>query len=86
MSNVSKSMNREWFTILGDDINNYMYAVYITTNAQRIHPDAAHAISKYSLETSIFEELGFEFINFACNCAINTLRLIGYLTGFSICI
>ena len=37
-----------------------------------------------SLETSTFEELGSEFINFACNCVINTLRLIVYLTGFSI--
>ena len=37
-----------------------------------------------SLETSAFEELGFEFINFACNRVINTLRLIVYLTGFSI--
>ena len=38
----------------------------------------------YSLETSTFEKLGSEFINFACNCVINTLRLIVYLTGFSI--
>ena len=40
--------------------------------------------SIHSLETSTFEELGSEFINFACNCVINTLRLIVYLTGFSI--
>ena len=32
--------------------------------------------SLYSLETSTFEELRSEFINFACNCVINTLRLI----------
>ena len=38
----------------------------------------------FNLETSTFEELGSEFINFACNCVINTLRLIVYLTGFSI--
>ena len=31
-----------------------------------------------SLETSTFEELGSEFIYFACNCVINTLRLIVY--------
>ena len=37
-----------------------------------------------SLETSAFEELGSEFINFASNCVINTLRLIVYLTGLSI--
>ena len=42
--------------------------------------------SNYSLETSAFEELGSEFINFASNCVINTLRLIVYLTGLSICI
>ena len=36
------------------------------------------------LETSAFEELGSEFINFASNCIINTLRLIVYLTGLSI--
>ena len=41
-------------------------------------------IAFFSLETSAFEELGSEFINFACNCIINTLRLIVYLTGFSI--
>ena len=40
--------------------------------------------SLYSLETSAFEELRSEFINLACNCVINTLRLIVYLTGFSI--
>ena len=34
--------------------------------------------SLYSLETSAFEELGSEFINFASNCVINTLRLIVY--------
>ena len=38
----------------------------------------------FTLTTSAFEELGLEFINFACNCVINTLRLIVYLTGFSI--
>ena len=38
----------------------------------------------YTLETSAFEELGSEFINFACNCVINTLRLFVYLTGFNI--
>ena len=38
----------------------------------------------YSLETSAFEELGSEFINFASNCVINTLRLFVYLTGLSI--
>ena len=37
-----------------------------------------------SLETSTFEELRSELINFACNCVINALRLIVYLTGFSI--
>ena len=37
-----------------------------------------------SLETGAFEELRSEFINFACICVINTLRLIVYLTGFSI--
>ena len=37
-----------------------------------------------SLETSAFEELGSELINFASNCVINTLRLIVYLTGLSI--
>ena len=37
-----------------------------------------------SLETSAFEELGSELINFACNCVINTLRLIVYLTVLSI--
>ena len=37
-----------------------------------------------SLETSAFEELGSEFINFASNCVINTLRLIVYLTELSI--
>ena len=36
------------------------------------------------LETCAFEELGSEFINFASNCVINTLRLIVYLTGLSI--
>ena len=41
-------------------------------------------IHQYSLETSAFEELGSEFINFASNCVINTLRLIVYLTGLSI--
>ena len=44
----------------------------------------ARTINLFSLETSTFEELGSEFINFACNCVINTLRLIVYLTGFSI--
>ena len=34
--------------------------------------------------TSAFEELGSDFINFASNCVINTLRLIVYLTGLSI--
>ena len=38
----------------------------------------------YSQETSAFEELGSEFINFASNFVINTLRLIVYLTGLSI--
>ena len=38
----------------------------------------------FSLETSAFEELGSEFINFASNCVINTLRLIVYFTGLSI--
>ena len=38
----------------------------------------------FSLETSASGELGSEFINFASNCVINTLRLIVYLTGLSI--
>ena len=37
-----------------------------------------------SLETCAFEELGSEFINFASNCVINTLRLFVYLTGLRI--
>ena len=53
------------------DIESHLYAVVGTT-------------SLCSLETSTFEELGSEFINFACNCVINTLRLIVYLTVFSI--
>ena len=40
--------------------------------------------SNYTLGTSAFEEIRSEFINFTCNCVINTLRLIVYLTGFSI--
>ena len=50
--------------------------------------EAAVLVQKHmkviSLETSAFEELGLEFINFPCNCVINTLKLIVYLTGFSI--
>ena len=42
------------------------------------------SIIRNSLETTAFEELGSEFINFASNCYINTLRLIVYLTGLSI--
>ena len=41
-------------------------------------------VEHFTLETSAFGELGSEFINFACNCVINTLRLIVCLTGFSI--
>ena len=46
--------------------------------------DKRNIIILHNLETSTFEELGSEFINFACNCVIITLRLIVYLTGFSI--
>ena len=41
-------------------------------------------LSLSSQETSAFEELGSEFINFVSNCVINTLRLIVHLTGLSL--
>ena len=37
-----------------------------------------------TLGTSAYEKLRSEFIKFSCNCVIDTLRLIVYLTGFSI--
>ena len=64
----------------------YMACVY-TTNT---HVENWNNYNKLTckldntLETSAFEELGLEFINFPCNCVINTLKLVVYLTGFSI--
>ena len=69
----------------------YMYHVYMTgsydlVNFPFLDGDVPRSPSYgvYSLETSAFEELGSELINFASSCAINTLRLIVYLTRLSI--
>ena len=76
-------------------INVHLYSInlYDTSTALRehIHYEPIYIViavftmdGQYSLETSAFEELRSEFINLAYKCVINTLRLIVYLTGFSI--